>query len=435
MRRKARKGGGKQQELTIESLGGRGDGVAGEAEQPVFVPFALPGERVRVKLAGRSRAGVRGELLEILSESPDRVAPPCPHFGPCGGCSVQHLDDVAYRRWTREQVVAGLTRRGFADPPVAEPVFIGARTRRRATLAARHRKSGVVLGFHGRESHVIEDIQTCQVLTPGLMAILPPLRAALARVLDDSELADVSLLESETGIAVLLASKTPPGLRAREALAGLAETCDLAGVFWHEAGAGDTGMPPEPVAVRRPAILHFGAIPVEPPPGGFVQPTQAGERVLIDAVTDWLGEGAGRVADLYAGVGTFTFPLSATRRVHAVEGDQAAMAALWRAARKNDRAGRVTAEVRDLASDPLTPDDLKAFNGVIFDPPRTGAKAQAQALAASSVQTVAAVSCNPNTFGRDARILADGGYRLIDIRPVDQFPWTGHVELVACFRR
>ena len=435
MRRQARKGGGKQIEVTVETLGGRGDGVAHRDGQPVFVPFTLPGETVRVRLKGESRAGVRAEALEILDESPERVEPPCPHFGPCGGCSVQHLGDAAYRRWTLDQVTAALERRGFVAPPVRDALFVGRNTRRRAVLAAQPRGKGVALGFHGRESHRVEDISTCHVLTPGVMALLPDLRKALWSVLEPKETADVTILESNSGADVLIASRKSPGLQARQTLAAFAERQDVARLSWRPAGSAGDGLPAEPVAVRRPPLLYFGTIPVEPPEGGFVQPTAAGEDALVETVTGWLSDNTGPVADLYAGVGTFTFPLARQARVHAVEGSEAAMASLWQAARKNDMMGRVTAEVRDLAEDPLGVADLAPFGAVVFDPPRAGAKAQAEALAESDVGTVVAVSCNPNTFGRDARALVDGGFELKEVRPIDQFPWTGHVELAALFSR
>jgi len=440
MRRKARKGGGRQVEVTVESLGGRGDGVATLEGQPLFVPFALPGERAQVRLAGRSQAGIRGELLALLDESPDRIAATCPHFGACGGCTVQHLAEPAYRRWTRDLVVQALGRRGLTDPPVAEPLFVGAATRRRATLAARRRGRRVAVGFHPRASHAIEDIATCQVLAPAIVDVLPALRVALTAVLAEGESADVTVLASETGLDVLVAAPgPPPGLAAREALAALAQDADLARLSSTEAraggGASDSASEPEPVAIRRAPLLTFGGVAVEPPPGGFVQPTAAGESALLSVARAALARAHGPVADLFAGLGPFTFALADQHRVHAVEGDAPAIAALWRAARRHDRVGRVTAEVRDLARAPLTPRELADFAGVVLDPPRVGARAQAEALAESPVETVVALSCNPNTFARDARTLVDGGYTLESVQPVDQFPWTGHVELAAVFRR
>lgn len=435
MRRKARRGGGKQADLTIEGLGARGDGVAQHDGRPVFVPFALPGERVRVKLTGAKSAGTKGELIELLSESPERVEPVCPHFGPCGGCSLQHLAAEPYRRWKREQVLNALTREGVPAPPVTELTVVPPGTRRRATLSAKARHDGVDLGFHGRESHVLEHITTCHVLRPRLVELLPGLADALRHLLKPAESASVTLLDADNGPDVLVRSHTPPGLDARQALATLAERADLARVTWLSLAQAPEEVDPEPVSIRRPPFVHFGAVAVEPEPGAFLQPTAEGQSALIDAVTGWLKDAGGPLADFYAGCGTFTFPLARYQPVHAVEGERAAIASLWQAARRNDYAGPVTAEVRDLAAEPPDAEELDAFAGVVFDPPRTGAKALARELAESRVPTVVAVSCNANTFARDARLLVEGGYTLAEVRPIDQFPWSGHLELVAHFHR
>lgn len=435
MRRRARRGGGRQLEVEIAQLGGRGDGVTEVDGKPVFVPFALPGEKVRLRITGEKAGGYKAELLEIVRPSAQRVEPPCPHYGPCGGCTVQHLAENPYRDWKREQVVQALNRRGFEDPPVGPLQTVPANSRRRATLAARLEGGSATLGFHSRESHAIESIETCQVLRPALVELLPSLRKALQPVLRGKETADVHLLESDSGLDLLIVSKQPPGLKARQALAALAEEHDMARVSWQPANAKGAAAEPEPIAIRRPVIARFGGVEVEPAPGAFLQPTSEGEAALTQAVQDWLGDVDGPVADLYAGIGTFTFPLAARGAVHAVEGSEAAMASLWQAARKQDLVGRVTAEVRDLADDPPDADDLSAFAAVLFDPPRAGAKALSEELAVSDVETVVAISCNPNTFGRDARALVDGGFTLEELRPVDQFPWSGHVELAALFRR
>jgi len=432
----ARRGGGKQVELTIDGLGARGDGVAHLDGQPVFVPFALPGERVVARVTGRKSAGPKAEVLEVLAESPSRVEPVCPHFGPCGGCSVQHLAPEAYRRWKREQVDHALQREGVPADGVEAPVTVPPQTRRRATLAARAAKNGVHLGFHGRETHRIETITACHVLRPALVALLPGLRDALGHAMAPGARGGVTLLEADDGVDVLVRTPRPPELRARETLAATAERHDLARITWLPSELDQREVEPEPVAIRRPPVMRFAGIPVEPPPGGFLQPTAAGEAALVDAVTRWLPSGNGvRLADFYAGCGTFTFPLAKQARVHAVEGEPEAIASLWQAARRNDLDERVSADVGDLAESPPTPDELNAFDGVVFDPPRAGAKALARSLAASRVQVVAAVSCNAATFARDARALIDGGYTLETVRPVDQFPWSGHVELAARFVR
>ena len=435
MRRRARKGGGRQFEARIEGLGARGDGFASLDGRPVFVPLTVAGDRVRLRLTGTRAGGFKGEVLELLEEGPGRAEPPCPHFGVCGGCALQHLTDEACARWKQGLVAPALARRGFGEVPVQPMIRIPPGTRRRATLAAARTETGVTLGFHGRESHAVVDVETCLLLTPRLMGLLPPLRLALAPLLQAREVAAVTLTETEEGPDLLIVSGQAPGLAAREALAAFAEDQDLARLTWAARAKAGEALEPEPVVLRRPPRLDFAGVAVEPPPGGFLQPTAAGEAALVEAVLSYLPEGAAALADLYAGCGTFTFPLARHARVHAVERDEAAMAALWSGARKADLAGRITVETRDLARAPVTAEELAGGDCVVFDPPRAGAREQAAEIARSSVPAAIAVSCNPNTFARDARTLVDGGFTLIEVTPIDQFPWTGHLELVASFRR
>ncbi|MHA1599882.1 MAG: class I SAM-dependent RNA methyltransferase [Alphaproteobacteria bacterium] len=435
MRRRARKGGGRQVELVIEAIGARGDGYGTVDGRPVFVPFTVHGDRVLARTTGEQKGGLRAEAVELLAEGPGRVAPPCPHFGLCGGCALQHLDEAHYVAWKQALVSRALAQRGIMDAVVAPLCRVGQQTRRRMTLAAVKNGGRLRLGLHERASHTVIDLETCLLVTPGLLALLPPLRTALKVLLADGEEADVTVNETDSGFDVLILSHTMPALAAREALAEFAQAADLARLSWGQTPRPGDPVESEPVAIRRPPVLRFGAVDVEPPPGGFLQPTVEGEALLVEAVLAGIPEGAARVADLYAGCGTFTFPLAARCRVHAVEGDGAALAALWTAARRADMAGRVSVEERDLARDPLDVGELNEFDAVVFDPPRIGAREQAIALAASTVPTVLAVSCNPATFARDARILIDGGYTLAEVLPVDQFPWSGHLELVGRFTR
>ena len=430
MRRRSRPGGGRQVELTVESIGARGDGVGRLDGRPVFLPLTVPGDRVRARLVGTRAAGAKGEVLEMLDRGPGRVSAPCPHFGPCGGCALQHLEDGRYADWKRDQVVTALRRKGFAEVPLRPLARIPPGTRRRATLTALRLAGRVVLGFHERDSHTVVDLKTCLLLAPRLMAIVPVLRNVLAEVLDEGRSATVSLTEGEEGLDLLLTCKGDLDLAARQVLAGLAETEDLARLSWAAPGGA-----PEPLALRRPPRIRFAGTAVEPPPGGFLQPTAEGEAALVDAVVGCLPDGVRGIAELYAGCGTFTFPLAVRAKVHAVESDAAALAALWAAARRDGLAGRITVETRDLSRRPLDAEELRAYDAVVFDPPRAGAKEQAARIAQSEVPLAVAVSCSPNSFARDARILADGGFRLTEVTPIDQFPWSGHLELVAGFRR
>ncbi len=416
-------------ELAIESIGARGDGIGYANGRPVYVPFTVPGDRLCADLERPRGDGFAGRIVEILAAGPGRVPAPCPHFGECGGCALQHLEEQLYVAWKEQLLRTALARRRFADPPLRPMLRMAPGTRRRASLAAERAGRSVRLGFHAHESHRVIDATGCLVLTPALSALLSPLRDALLPLLADGERIEATATATDSGVDLLLAGKRPLSLAARESLAAFADDADLARVTWRA-----DRQPPDPVAIRRPARIVFGGVPVDLPLGAFLQPTAAGEAALVAAVTQALA-GCDRVADLYAGCGTFTFPLARGARVHAVEGDGEAIGAVAAAARRAGLGPRVTTAQRDLASDPLSADELARFDEVVFDPPRAGAKSQAERLARSTVSKVVAVSCDPATFARDARILVDGGYRLLEATPIDQFIWSPHVEIVAVFVR
>jgi len=408
--------------VTAGPLGARGDVVAEGAGGRLYVPFALPGETVEVR-PGASRGDGRGtDLLRVIDPSPDRVDPPCPHFGTCGGCALQHMAPVAEAAWKRDLVIAALGRRGLVDVPVAATVSVPPGTRRRATLTWRRTRSGLVLGFHERQSHQIVDIRACPVLHPELAALLPRLRAALLAVLAAGTSGDLQMQWTDSGADVRLDLPAAPDLTGRESLAALAETLDLGRLMLRVDGQD------EPVAIRRPPVITFGGVTVALPPGAFLQPSQAGEDALRTLVLAALEGVAGPVADLFCGLGTFALPLAARHGVTAVDGDGPAVAALT-------ATGKVRTLARDLFTDPLAGSDLAPFAAVVFDPPRAGAREQAEALATAGPDVVVAVSCAPASFARDARTLVDGGYMLEQVTPVDQFAWSAHVELVATFRR
>jgi 23S rRNA (uracil1939-C5)-methyltransferase len=416
-------------EVTVETIGGRGDGVAKLDGRLIYIAGGLPGDRLRVRLGQPRGEGFVGHLVETLALGTGRASAPCPHYGECGGCALQHVDDALYAAWKSDQVRLALGRRGFEDPPLRPLVRVPAATRRRAGFTAARIGRSIRIGFHARESHRVVDAAGCLVVTPALAAVRSRLAEGLHPLLSDGDRLELTATELAGGVDLLIKGTRPLTLAGREALAALADAADLTRITW-QAGR----MPPEPVASRRPARMTFGDVLVDLPPGTFVQPSAAGEAALVAAVTDALAD-CGRIADLYAGCGTFTFRLARGAPVHAVEGDGEAIGALAAAARRAGLGARVTTARRDLADDPLMEDELARFDGVVFDPPRAGAKAQCERLAGSRVPTVVAVSCDPATFARDARILVDGGYRLLEVTPVDQFLWSSHLELTAVFRR
>ncbi len=409
-------------EVEIERLGARGDGVARTAQGPVFVPYTAPGDRVGIRLGKPVDQGFAAELLELLAPGPDRVDPACPHFHDCGGCALQHLDPGFQASWKKGVVEAALARRDL-DPQVVSPVRgVPAGDRRRAEFVARRVGGGVVAGFNRRGSSKIVDLGACLVLAPPLVTLLPGLRALLGTLLAAGATAEAHATLSDTGIDLLL-SGIAPDLEGREALAGFAETADLARLSLR------TSEGPEVLVVRRPPVVRFGGVPVLLPQGAFLQASPAAETLMREAVAAAVGPAA-PVADLFCGLGTFALPMKAA---YAADGEAASVQALRQAA---SRAGlSMQTEVRDLARRPLMARELDRFAAVVFDPPRAGAREQAAEIARSGVPVVVGVSCAPATFARDARILVDGGYRLESVMPVDQFVHTPHVELVGLFRR
>lgn len=412
-------------DVTVDSIGARGDGIAAGPGGPVYLPYTVPGDRVQVRIGRDGRA----EIIARLEDGPGRRHPDCSHFGQCGGCALQHADATLYADWKRTLVVDALARRGIetAVSPLVEGMP-GAR--RRVRLAARLLARGTVLGFRERRSNRIVDIVECTVATPAIMALVEALRPFLAGVLRPGEPAEISLTDVESGLDLAIRAAAEPDLAVRERLVDFAKAHDLARVSW--AVDGDAS---EPVAARRAVRVLFRDVPVDLPPDSFLQPTAQGEEALRTAVMEALA-GARRVADLFSGCGAFGLPLAAAGAfLLAADGDTAAVAALDTAARRAGFGQRIRAEARDLEQRPLLPDDLARLDGVVLDPPRAGAEAQSRALAESVVPAIAYASCNPATFARDARTLTDGGYNLERVTPVDQFLWSPHVELVGIFRR
>ena len=410
-------------EVEITALGNRGDGVGHANGTTLFVPYAALGDRLKVEVLGEREGGYSARILERLVDGPDRAPPPCIHFGDCGGCAVQHLNQGANLAWKQGLLREALDRRSI-DAEISPMIAIPPGTRRRAVFVAERRGSNVILGFNAMGSKRVVDLSICRILLPALVALLTPLRAALASVLRAGETADVSVTMSDSGIDLWLQDKRPLALEQRQTLVALAERLDLARL--------SAGANAEPVALRRPPRMMFSGTSVNLPPDAFLQPSAGGEAALVKLVGDALA-GRKRIADLYAGCGTFTFALAPGRRVHAVEGHAGSLAALAAGARASG--GRITSERRDLAREPLGAIELNKFDAVVSDPPRAGAKEQAQQIARSRLDCIVGVSCNPTSFARDARTLLDAGFQLKQVTPVDQFPWSAHLELVGVFSR
>ena len=394
-------------QLEITRMGRRGEAIAEVDGKPVYVPFALPGERVDAEIAGDCAS-----LRELIKPSPERVAPFCKHFGLCGGCLLQHWQKDFYRAWKRSLVATALQRAGVAAE-VGQLVDAGGDGRRRVTIHGR--KSGA--GFMRLRSHQLEDIDLCPILVPALAPAFGIARA-LAEMVGDC---DVAVTASETGLDV--AVKAARRINALK-LAPVAQRLGLARLSLN----GET------VVEATAPLVTIGRVQVKLPVASFLQATSEGERILADLVSDFLKRSK-RVADLFCGIGPFALRLAERARILAVDTDQAGLAALQGAARSAQGLKPVETQRRDLFREPLIARELNGFDGVVFDPPRAGAESQARELAKSSVKRVMAVSCDATTFARDASILVAGGYRIAAVTPVDQFVWSPHVEIVGTFER
>jgi 23S rRNA (uracil1939-C5)-methyltransferase len=413
--------------LDILEVGARGDGVAEEDGRRYFVPFTLPGETVAAEPLGKRGEGITADLIEVLAPSRHREVPPCAHFKVCGGCALQHWRRDAYTAWKVGLITRALQHRGI-DPPTFEPPMMGVPgERRRVDFVLRRHGRRVAAGFHERASARVVDVGTCVIARPAINGLLEPLRTALAEVLPDGAAADAVVNETDSGLDVLIRphKRLDLSIDRRQALAGFAEHAGLARLSWGDRADA------EPVVVRRTPLLVLGDVTIEPSPGAFLQATKRGEQAMRAAVAVWTGTSP-CLADLFAGVGSLS--LGRTGRLALFESDRPAVAALDAAARKLG-GNRVTAERRDLFRNPLTAKELDAFDAVLLDPPRAGATAQAGELARSKVRHVVYGSCDPGSFSRDARTLQEGGYRLEKLLPIDQFLWSGHVELIALFAK
>jgi 23S rRNA (uracil1939-C5)-methyltransferase len=408
-----------QLEVRIERLGAQGDGVAQGPDGLLFVPFTLPGELVKVD--ARTGEG-HAEPLAIIEPSPERVAPVCQYFGTCGGCALQHMESQAYLAWKRELVIAALASRGL-EAPVEEVRAVPLASRRRAAFALGRTAKGIAFGYRAARSHAIVDIAACPVLSPGIAERLLKLKSALAPLLGGKREARITVTEAEQGIDVVVEGLRPsPALFATLATAGLSF------------GAARITLDGQSLALRGTPTVALSGVEVSLPPGAFLQASRESEAVLAGLVKEGVGR-AKRVADLFAGIGTFTCALAGAAEVDAFEEDEEAIAALAGAARAKPKLKPVRTHLRDLFRVPLTARELARYDAVVLDPPRAGAKAQAEALAGSKVPKVVMVSCSPGTCARDLRILVDGGYRIARLVPVDQFLFSPHVELVAVLEK
>ncbi|MEH2474682.1 23S rRNA (uracil1939-C5)-methyltransferase [Nitrobacteraceae bacterium AZCC 2161] len=411
-----------RERLTIDHVGQRGDGVSFAGGETLFVPYTLAGETIDAERVAEHPE--RRHLTRVETASAERIDPFCTYFGRCGGCAIQHWQPDPYQAWKRQIVVDTLAHAKI-DCPV-DPIFDAhGAGRRRITVHARRGSDGALrVGFAATASHAIIAIDDCPILDPGLKGALDAARALADLLKPTNKPLDIQVTAASNGLDVDVRGTGPLPTPMIAMLSRLAEQHKLARLTRHG----------ELVIMRSPPVIEVGTAQVVLPPGSFLQATAAGEEALAALVVKAC-KGSKYIADLFCGVGPFALRLAAKSRIAAFDSDAGAIISLQQAIKEASGLKPIKAEARDLFRRPLVPQELRDYDAVVFDPPRQGAQAQVEKLAASKITVVVAVSCNVQTFARDARILIDGGYKIESVTPVDQFRHTPHVELVARFKR
>ncbi|MEH6663281.1 MAG: class I SAM-dependent RNA methyltransferase [Brevundimonas sp.] len=411
------------EQLTIARVGHQGDGIAETPAGAVFVPGTLPGEVVRAVVKDG-----RAEDIEILKASPDRIPIQSETYAACGVAPLQHWAAGPYLAWKRDLVIEALAREGIeteVEATVATPPGV----RRRIALHARRGEDGRVrLGFKARRSWRVVELTGCPLSDPRLNAALPGLAAVAAPFLGGAKSAPtLHVTVTDSGLDVDITGVERSGRSADVAQQGVraARTADIARL----------SMDGETLVMMRQPTVRFGRATVPLPPASFLQASPVAEAAMVERTVAAV-KGAKRIADLFCGAGTFTFPLAEVAPVLAADASAGSIAGLKAGAGTAQGLKGIDAQARDLFRRPLSPHDLKGVEAIVFDPPRAGALEQVRQFAGTkSVSVVAGVSCNPATFARDARVLIDAGFVLERVTPVDQFLWSTHVELVGVFRR
>ena len=375
----------------------------------------------------------------------------CPYQQICGGCPYRNLDFTDYKKLKIEQFERVLKQIKQDEIKTGEAVFIADGTRRRAELAFRHNHGNLVLGFNESKSHELINVESCPLLTAKINSLIPQLRKFLSEFCNikvseklknkkfrtyNIGSGDIWLTEAANGIDVLLEINEPLGLEHRMALCDFANGSDDIARVSVQVGNGK----PESVIEKSRPYLSIGGYQVFIPAGTFLQASGAGEQALINLVLKYIGESQGNIADLFCGVGTFSYPLAANpkNKITAVDSSDELLDGFQKSVNHNT-IPNIKISRKNLFKYPLDANELKGFDIVVFDPPRAGAAAQTAQIAAMAdkdkPQKIIAVSCNPHTFVNDANTLISSGYCVIEITLVDQFVYSTHSELVALFEK
>jgi 23S rRNA (uracil1939-C5)-methyltransferase len=416
----------------ILSLNNQGLGVAQTDLGTALLPYTIPGEIVEFE-RHQYRRESNCVLKAIIEPSTARVQPVCKYFGVCGGCLLQHLNDENYYQFKYEAINQAL-KTVHIQTNINPIITIQAGMRRRANLEAIKKNDQIFLGFHRFRSHQIINIDECPALLPKLSNLLAPLKSALAQILENRQKAQIFLTEASNGTDITLTIQEQSLLndQQRLILSDFATDHAITRFIFRYRKLLDIIQ-----EIAQPYII-FDDIAVKIDAYGFLQSNFLSDKILADLVLDFFMPANCQkqdiaVVDLFCGRGTYTIPLARHFKVDGFESDHAAISALGEAILNTDR--QINLVKRDLFSLPLTAQELSSYNAVVINPPRAGAETQCHQLKTSTIDKICYISCNPETFARDAQILCSGNYQLNEVTPVDQFYWSPHLEVVGFFQR
>lgn len=412
-----------QLHLDVQSLGASGDGLVHYDGQNYYIPYSLTGEKLHLRLHNGKM-----ELLKRENDSPLRVEAPCKLFEECGGCSLQHLALPALLDWKKQRVLQTLQHAGFEELPEVGLFQAKPHTRRRMDFALQRIPGGVIIGLHQKQGDPI-DLTECTLLHPKIAALLPSLRKTLSQLGALTSRGSLLINLFDSGADLTLETEKELSATDKKKLADFAKEHAIPRITWRSSLAA----PIETIVQWGPVFHHFNTIKISPPPASFLQATEETERAIAEKIVAYLPalNKKDRIVELYAGIGTFSFALAEKGHVLAYEGNIPAAQALHTASHQT----KVTAFTRDLARQPLLPQDLKNTRVLVLDPPYNGAGKQIGHLVRSEIKDVIYVSCNPQALAKDLTELQKNGFKILNLDIIDQFLWSTEIETIVNLSR
>ena len=427
--------------LTIKHIGSRGEGISHlstEVNNKVnnytyFIPFTLPDEIVIVKPTLATSEGIRANLVEIKSGSPKRTDPKCKHFFQCGGCLLQHWNFEDYSSWKADKISNPILK--ISQTTTIKKIKTSSiKSRRHAKFKAKKYKSNTIIGFNEYRSKFITKIEKCIIIDPKLQNLIHDLDKPLHKLLDIGDEIDIHANLLDYGVDLIITGIYKTDYHKLKIFVDSLSKSSV--IRFHRKLEDNTYELLLSKDLSSLTNKSFSCITF-PPPGGFLQATIEGENAILESVMQGLNENKKTklICELFCGSGTITLPLlKKTYQIDAFELDKDSLKSVNIAAKKESFGSRVKTKVRDLKNFPLTSFELSKYDAIIVDPPRSGAKLQFLNIARSNVPLIVSISCNINTFVRDAKMLIESNYELKWVQPIDQFLFSAHVELVAIFQ-